>query len=79
MRCCAALLLLLVFGGASTATADDVRPATLQVREVSTDRFDVRWQTPMRGRSRRKGVLLGLYDGDEVDPELTVKYRGPAA
>ena len=32
----------------------------------------------MRGRSRRKGVLLGLYDGDEVDPELTVKYRGPA-
>lgn len=30
----------------------------------------------MRGRSRRKGVLLGLYDGDEVDAELTAKYRG---
>jgi arylsulfatase A-like enzyme len=29
-----------------------------------------------RGGSRRRGVLLGLYDGSEVDPELTVKYRG---
>ena len=30
----------------------------------------------MRGRSRRRGVLLGLYDGSEVPDELTVKYRG---
>jgi arylsulfatase A-like enzyme len=30
----------------------------------------------MRGKSRRKGVLLGLYDGTEVDEDLTVKYRG---
>ena len=28
-----------------------------------------------RGGSRRKGILLGLYDGSEVDEELTVKYR----
>ncbi len=32
----------------------------------------------MRGRSRRKGILLGMYDGSEVDPELTQKYRGVA-
>ncbi len=32
----------------------------------------------MRGRSRRKGILLGLYDGSEVDEELTAKYTGPA-
>ena len=31
-----------------------------------------------RGGSRRKGILLGLYDGSEVDEELTVKYRGAA-
>ena len=31
-----------------------------------------------RGKSRRKGVVLGAYDASEVDPELTVKYRGPA-
>lgn len=30
----------------------------------------------MRGRSRRRGVLLGLYDGSEVREELTSKYRG---
>jgi len=30
----------------------------------------------MRGRSRRRGVLLGVYDGSEVPDELSVKYRG---
>ena len=29
-----------------------------------------------RGKSRRKGVLLGVYDGSEVEPDLTEKYRG---
>ena len=29
-----------------------------------------------RGKSLRKGVLPFLYDGSEVDEELTVKYRG---
>jgi arylsulfatase A-like enzyme len=33
----------------------------------------------MRGRSMRRGILPFLYDGSEVDPELTAKYRGPAA
>ncbi len=29
----------------------------------------------MRGRSRRRGVVLGLFDGTEIDEELTEKYR----
>ncbi|NKB54413.1 MAG: sulfatase-like hydrolase/transferase [Rhizobiaceae bacterium] len=32
----------------------------------------------MRGGSRRRGIVLGAYDGSEVDPEWTVKYRGKA-
>lgn len=32
----------------------------------------------MRGASLRKGILVFLKDGSEVDEELTVKYRGPA-
>lgn len=32
----------------------------------------------MRGNSGRKGILPFLYDGSEVDEELTVKYRGRA-
>ena len=29
-----------------------------------------------RGRSLRRGILLGLYDGSEVDPELQVRITG---
>ena len=32
----------------------------------------------MRGESPRKGVILGVYDGSEVAPEFTAKYRGKA-
>ncbi len=32
----------------------------------------------MRGKSPRRGVLLGLYDGTEVDDELLIKYTGSA-
>jgi len=31
----------------------------------------------MRGKSQRKGILLGYFSEDEVDPGLTQKYRGP--
>jgi arylsulfatase A-like enzyme len=31
----------------------------------------------MRGRSLRRGILPFLFDGSEVDDELTVNYRGP--
>ena len=31
----------------------------------------------MRGKSIRKGILPFMYDGSEVDEELTAKYRGP--
>lgn len=33
----------------------------------------------MRGRSIRRGVTLGLYDGSEIDPELVERYRGPGS
>jgi arylsulfatase A-like enzyme len=31
-----------------------------------------------RGRSRRRGILLGLYDGSEVPEDLTARLRGTA-
>lgn len=31
-----------------------------------------------RGEAMRKGILPGLYDGPEVDPELLVKIQGKA-
>jgi arylsulfatase A-like enzyme len=33
----------------------------------------------MRGKSQRKGILPFLVDGSEVPPDLTARYRGPAA
>ena len=30
----------------------------------------------LRGRSFRRGILIGVYDESEIDPELAVKYRG---
>ncbi|KAE9632737.1 sulfatase-like hydrolase/transferase [Parasedimentitalea maritima] len=30
-----------------------------------------------RGKSGRKGILLGVYEPDEIDAGLTVKYLGP--
>ena len=41
---------------------------------ISDDKID-----SMRGKGPRKGILLGLYDGSEVSPELTVKLKGKAA
>ena len=32
----------------------------------------------MRGRSRRRGIVLGLYDGTEAAEELQVKFKGSA-
>ena len=30
-----------------------------------------------RGKSSRKGILLGVYEPEDVAEDLTVKYRGP--
>ena len=32
----------------------------------------------MRGRSGRRGIVLGAYDADDVDAEVISKYVGPA-
>ena len=32
----------------------------------------------MAGKSRRRGILLGIYDGSELEDELLVKYIGEA-
>ncbi|MDJ0627004.1 MAG: sulfatase-like hydrolase/transferase [Rhodobacter sp.] len=34
--------------------------------------------TAMRGASRRRGIILGVYDEGDVDAELMQKYLGPA-
>jgi hypothetical protein len=59
--CCACTWALMVWA-ASAVSADEIRPAYLELREVRPGEFDVLWQTPMVG-----DVRLGLepeFSGD---------------
>lgn len=46
------LLLLVVLPGVDTASAHEVRPAYLELREALPGEFDVLWKTPMQGELR---------------------------
>lgn len=62
----ALLALVLLVTGAVTARADDVRPASLDVREATGGRFEARLRTPLRGGARLK-VRARLPEGAVVD------------
>jgi len=77
VRVLAASLVVLALLGAWAAPAhtDDVRPISLDVRETAPDRFDVRFQTPMRAGKRLRvrprmpagtEVVAGSYDRQVV-------------
>ena len=63
-----ALLLTLVSLVAGTASAHEIRPGYLELREVSSGGYDVLWKVPAKGDKR-----LGLY------VRLRVGSRGCAA
>ena len=72
------LYLLLVFLPAYTASAHEVRPAYLELREEKADQFSVTWKTPMLGDARL--ALEPEFSGDvkAVTPMTTRKVAGAA-
>ena len=71
MRRAAATILALLLALPLVARADDVRPVSMDVRETAPGRYEVRFQTPMRGRARLRArprlpegakLLSGSYD-----------------
>ena len=70
------LLLLLLL--AYTASAHEVRPAYLELREEKADQFTVTWKTPMLGDARL--ALEPEFSGDvkAVTPMTTRKVPGAA-
>jgi hydrogenase/urease accessory protein HupE len=57
------LLLVAVFGAlAPKASAHEVRPAYLELRQVAPDTYDVLWKIPARG-DRRLGIYLRFPSG----------------
>jgi hydrogenase/urease accessory protein HupE len=61
-RCCAGILTLAVPG--TIATADEIRPAYLELREEAPGEFAVTWQTPMQGDVRL--ALEPEFSGEAV-------------
>jgi hydrogenase/urease accessory protein HupE len=76
VRCCAGACALVVAAG-SAASADEIRPAYLELREVGPGEFNVLWQTPMVGDVRL--ALEPEFSGDVTQSSpVTVQTAGNA-
>jgi hydrogenase/urease accessory protein HupE len=75
--CCAGVCALFVLAG-STVSADEIRPAYLELREVVAGEFRVLWQTPMVGDARL--ALEPEFSGDAtaLSPAATQTIAGNA-
>jgi hydrogenase/urease accessory protein HupE len=73
VRCCA-----LVVAAGATASADEIRPAYLELREEAPGEFGVLWQTPMQGDVRL--ALEPEFSGDAraASPITTQTIAGTA-
>ena len=52
------LLLVWCVASAPSATAHEVRPAYLELRQIAPDTYDVLWKVPARGDDRRLGIYV---------------------
>jgi hydrogenase/urease accessory protein HupE len=72
--CCAGACALML-GAGPTASADEIRPAYLELREVRPGEFDVLWQTPMVGDVR---LTLEPEFSGEATPSSPVTSQAAA-
>jgi hypothetical protein len=57
------VIVALLAGIASAASAHEVRPAYLELRETAPETYDVLWKVPGRGEDLRLGLYVELPDG----------------
>src|SRR5512134_3010756 len=76
---CLALLLLCLGLGSAPATADDFRPAYLQLTERSATTYDVRWKTAARDEQTLLPVRPVFPDGSNMTVPLQSTYAGGTA
>jgi hydrogenase/urease accessory protein HupE len=76
-RCCAGACALIVMAW-SSVSADEIRPAYLEMREVAPGEFSVLWQTPVVGDARL--ALEPEFSGDTspLSPATTQTIAGNA-
>ena len=77
VRCCAGACAFAVLA-VSAVSADEIRPAYLELREVALGEFNVLWQTPMVGDVRL--ALEPEFSGDAIplSPVTTQTVAGNA-
>lgn len=69
------LILAACVAFAFTASAHEVRPAYLELRETASDTYDVLWKVPARGGNERLGIYVRLPN----DTRQITEPRGIAA
>ena len=74
VRASVPLLLAFVFFVTSlSASAHEVRPAYLELRQTTTDTYDVLWKVPARGDNMRLGIYVEFpSDTTKVTPPRTL-------
>jgi hydrogenase/urease accessory protein HupE len=71
-----ALLLALVCCLAGTASAHEVRPAYLELRQTAAETYDVLWKVPARGDDLRFGLYVELPPGSSNLTEPRGEFIG---
>jgi hydrogenase/urease accessory protein HupE len=67
------LLLAIMLAVALPATAHEVRPAFLQIRQIDTSTYDILWKTPAQGDLRLAlNVMLPAECRDVAEPRTTL-------
>jgi hypothetical protein len=67
------LLLAITMAAALPATAHEVRPAFLQIRQIDTSSYDILWKTPAQGDLRLAlNVILPAECRNAADPRTTL-------
>jgi hypothetical protein len=71
--CCLALMMLIGGGFVTCCRAHETRPATLEIKEVTPNHYDVTWRTPLNA-GMRLPILLGLpKDAKNLTPPTTLE------
>ena len=60
-----AQMLVFALSSSPCASAHEVRPAYLELRQTATDTYDVLWKVPARGDNMRLGIYVEFPSGHD--------------
>jgi len=80
MKCQALVIVVAILLGTfiQSASADDIRPAYLELSEISPDRFQVLWKVPAKGNAQRLALGVKFDSQTRILNEPVDGYIGSA-